>query len=70
MSVTGFFGGGMIAVLVGKIVGAATGCVPEAGTPACNWHLYVLVGGLIGLVLLPVVTIGRLRSGTAPSDRG
>ncbi len=70
MSVAGFFSGGMIAVLVGKVIGGISGCVPDPGTPACNWHIYMLSGAVIGLITLPFLTIRRLRSGAAPSDRG
>lgn len=70
MSVAGFFSGGMIAVLIGKVVGSVMGCVPETGTPACNWHIYMLTGAIVGLITLPFLTIRRLRSGAAPSDRG
>lgn len=70
MSVAGFFSGGMIAVLIGKIVGGLQGCTPEPGTPACNWHLYLIVGAVLGLISLPTLTIRRLRSGAPTSDRG
>ncbi len=40
-AVAGFSGGGMIAVLIAKIVGAATRCAPDAETgPPCNWFTY------------------------------
>ena len=57
----GFFGGGMIAVFVGKVVGSVRGCRPAEGLPACDWHVYMLVGAGLGLVLLPTVTFVRLR---------
>lgn len=60
-AVAGFFGGGMIAVLIGKWVGAARGCVPREGLPACDWEVYVGIGGLIGLIMLPTMTILALR---------
>ena len=59
--VVGFFGGGMIAALVAKIAGAARGCVPPEGFPACDTWSFVLPGALIGAVLLPTVAIHRLR---------
>ena len=50
--VSGFFGGGMIAVLIAKIVGAAQGCTPAAETGApCNWFNFAMVGALVGMVL-------------------
>jgi len=60
-AIGGFFGGGMIAVLVAKIVGSARRCEPAEGLPACDWHLYMLAGAAIGVVLLPTVTFLRLR---------
>ena len=61
--VVGFFGGGMIAVLIGKIVGGFTGCRPEEGLPVCFWWRYVLIGGLVGGIGLPSVAIFRMRRG-------
>ncbi|HWL39859.1 MAG TPA: hypothetical protein VNO75_06435 [Gemmatimonadaceae bacterium] len=62
-TIAGFFSGGMIAVFVGKMVGLAQRCVPEAGLPACNWWVYAGVGGLLGAVTLPVLALRRLRRG-------
>lgn len=60
-AVAGFFGGGMIGVLVAWMVGSARRCDPGEGLPACNWNEFALVGMLIGVVLLPTVSIMRLR---------
>jgi hypothetical protein len=63
-AIAGFAGGGMIAVLVAKIVGAATRCTSEAETGApCNWFTYWFYGAVIGAVLLPVIAISMLRRG-------
>jgi len=59
-AVAGFFGGGMIAVLVAKIVGSIQGCKPIEGLPACDWGRYALVGMIAGGVFLPLVSITRL----------
>jgi hypothetical protein len=59
----GFFGGGMIAVLIAKIAGAAQGCAPPKGFPACNTFEFLFVGALIGLIGLPTIAILRLRRG-------
>jgi hypothetical protein len=59
-AVAGFFGGGMIAVLVAKIVGSVHGCKPIEGLPACNWGQYAFVGMIAGAVILPLVSITRL----------
>ena len=62
--VSGFFGGGMIAVLVAKVVGAAQSCTPDAETGApCNWFSYAMVGALIGMVLFPTTATLLLRRG-------
>jgi hypothetical protein len=61
-AVAGFAGGGMIAVLVAKIVGALTKCAAETETGApCNWGTYWLRGALIGMVLLPTIALWRLH---------
>ena len=73
MLFAGFFGGGIIAVLVAKIVGNVRGCVPQPGLPACDWHLWAGVGGALGaLVLAGGVLFMLRRRGLAPrnSDRG
>ena len=61
-----FFAGGasgaMTSVLLAKIVGAARSCAPDPETGApCNWFVYAVVGALLGAVLLPAVSIGRMR---------
>jgi hypothetical protein len=62
-TVVGFFGGGMIGALVGKIAGAVRGCVPPEGFPACETWAFVLPGALLGAVLLPTIAVRRLRQG-------
>jgi hypothetical protein len=59
---SGLFAGGMIAVLLGKIVGSLRGCQPLEGTPACNWNVYAAVGMLFGAVVFPTISIIRLKS--------
>ena len=61
--VTGFFAGGMIAVLIAKIVGGLRKCVPEEGLPACDWHKFAIVGMLVGATLVPVIALSLLRRG-------
>ena len=62
----GFFGGGMIAVLVGKGVDMATRCAPAEGIPICgNWAMYDGIGGLLGAIFLPTVELSRLIRGDA-----
>ena len=66
----GFAGGGMIAVLIAKIVGALTRCPSEAETGApCNWFTYAAFGALAGAVLVPMVSIWFFRRGRSRSAR-
>ncbi|HEY1952552.1 MAG TPA: hypothetical protein VGG76_07080 [Gemmatimonadaceae bacterium] len=57
----GFFSGGMIAVMIGKLVGSVQGCKPIEGLPACNWWVYAGVGAVIGALTLPVLVLRRLN---------
>ena len=59
----GFFGGGMIGVLIAKIVGGITGCKPPKDFPACHTFEFLWPGALIGLIGLPLLAIWRLRQG-------
>jgi len=72
--VAGFAGGGMIAVLVAKVVGFATRCPSEAETGApCNWFTYAVFGAIAGAIILPTLTISllrRARKRTQNSERG
>ncbi|MGI9090306.1 MAG: hypothetical protein ACR2GG_04280 [Gemmatimonadaceae bacterium] len=60
-AIAGFFGGGMIGVLIAWIVGSVRRCEAPVGVPACDWNKFALVGMLIGVVLVPLVSIMRLR---------
>jgi hypothetical protein len=52
----------MIAVLIAKAVGGATGCAPAADTGApCNWATYWTWGARIGVILVPTIVIWRMR---------
>jgi hypothetical protein len=57
----GFFSGGMIAVMIAKLVGSVQGCNPGEGLPACNWWVYAGVGAVIGALTLPVLALRRLN---------
>ena len=57
----GFFSGGMVGVLVAKIVGSVQGCKPAEGLPACNWWVYAGVGAVLGALTLPVLALSRLN---------
>ena len=61
-AIAGLAAGGMIAVLIAKVVGAVTGCRAEAETGApCDWSIYWTWGARIGLVLIPTVVLWRMR---------
>jgi hypothetical protein len=57
----GFFSGGMIAVMIAKLVGSVQGCKPAEGLPACNWWVYAGVGAVVGALTLPVLALMRLN---------
>jgi hypothetical protein len=62
--------GAMTSVLLAKIVGAARSCAPDPETGApCNWFMYAVVGALLGAVLLPSVSLGRMRLGRARASK-
>ena len=73
-AISGLFAGGMIAVLVAKIVGGVRACPAELETGApCNWFAYVVVGACIGLLAFPTTSILLLRRGrqrARNSERG
>ena len=58
----GFWSGGMVAVLIGRIVEGIRGSPACEGLPICNWGTYAAVGALIGVISLPVLVLRRLRS--------
>lgn len=67
-AIAGLVAGGMIAVLIAKIVGSLQGCKPDAETGApCDWTTYWTWGARIGLFLLPTVVIMRMRKARAAS---
>jgi hypothetical protein len=69
----GFAGGGMIAVLIAKIVGALTRCASDGETGApCNWFTFMVAGMIIGMVIVPLISIWFFRRGRvrANNERG
>jgi hypothetical protein len=73
-TVAGFAGGGMIGVLVAKIVGAIGRCAAEAETGApCNWLTFAAYGAIVGAIVLPTIAIlllKRARTRAQNSERG
>ena len=57
----GVSSGGMVAVLVGRIVEGLRQSPSCEGLPVCNWPSYALVGAVLGAVTLPVLALRRLR---------
>jgi hypothetical protein len=69
MTAIGFFSGGMIGVLISKIVAFLTRAPACDGIPTCNWYIYMAVGGALGAITLPWLVVGALRSAPpAPSS--
>lgn len=58
--IIGGFSGGMVAVLVGRVIEGLRKAPSCEGLPVCNWYVYVAVGGLLGALSLPVLVLGRL----------
>jgi hypothetical protein len=57
----GFWSGGMIAVLLGRLVEAVRGSAACEGLPICNWYIYAGIGAALGAVSLPLLVLRRLR---------
>lgn len=69
-AVVGLAGGGMIAVLIAKVVGAIRGCVPDAETGApCAWTTFWAWGALIGVIAVPTIAIWRMKRGRQKLNR-
>lgn len=65
----GFFGGGMISVLIAKIVSQALNEPQCEGLPTCNWLTWAARGGVVGMIILPTISVWRLKRGDAEHDR-
>ena len=76
----GAISGGMVGVLVSKIVAFFTRAPACTGVPTCDWHVYAGVGILVGSLSLFGLAMWRTRRGggrgrggggtTGHSDRG
>lgn len=58
----GFWSGGMIGVLIGKVVGAVQKCPSGENGQPCNWQVYAAVGMVVGMITLPVLALRRMRA--------
>jgi hypothetical protein len=65
----GLFGGAMISVLIAKIVSQALNEPQCEGLPTCNWLTWAARGGVVGMIILPTVSVWRLKRGDAEHDR-
>jgi hypothetical protein len=71
--VAGLFGGGMLGVLVAKVVGWAQQCTSDANTGApCAWTNFWFFGAVAGAVIFPTTVLvlryrGR-RAAAAKTD--
>lgn len=65
----GFFGGGMISVLIAKIVSQALNEPQCEALPTCNWLTWAARGGVAGMIILPTISVWRLKRGDAAHDR-
>ena len=72
-AIAGLFSGGMIGVLISKIVASITRAPKCPELPTCDWYKYAAVGMLVGVITLPLLILMRLRRGdaeTTNSERG
>jgi hypothetical protein len=56
----GALSGGMIAVLISKLVAFLTRAPSCPGIPTCNWYIYWVIGALLGAVSLSALTVYAL----------
>ena len=68
-AIVGFFAGGMIGVAVAKVIGQLKRCAPAEGFPACDFQMYLWVGGFAGALLLPAAIVWRLWQSDAARRR-
>ncbi len=61
-AISGMMAFGVLAVLLAKAVGWASGCAPDADTGApCHWLTYWLRGAILGTIIVPTFVIWRMR---------
>jgi hypothetical protein len=56
----GFWSGGIVAVLIGRVVEGLRQSPSCEGLPICNWASYAFVGAAVGAITLPVLVLMRL----------
>jgi len=57
MTWIGFLSFGMVGALTSRFMTFVTRARSCPDVPACNWHVYVGVGGLIGAITLPWLVV-------------
>ena len=65
----GFFGGAMTAVLLDKFVSQYLHAPQCEGIPTCTWVTWAARGGVLGMIILPTISVWRLKRGDAVNDR-
>jgi hypothetical protein len=66
MTWIGFFSGAMVGVLISKGVAFFMKAPKCDGIPTCDWGYYMLIGGAIGAVSLPLLVLSAMRRPKAP----
>ena len=64
----GLWSGGMVGVLVGKVIEGAKKTPGCEGLPTCNWYVYAIAGAVVGALTLPALVFWRLRRKAAGSN--
>jgi hypothetical protein len=74
MTPLGALSGGMVGVLLSKIVASLTNAPTCPDIPTCDWHVYAGWGMLAGGLTLPALVLSRLfggkRDDTIDPNRG
>ena len=65
----GFFGGAMTSVLLDKMVSQFQNAPQCEGLPTCTWLTWAARGGVLGMIILPTISVWRLKRGDAVHDR-
>lgn len=65
----GMVSGGMIAVLVSKLVAYVTRAQACPDVPTCNWYIYWMVGAVIGMITLPILVLRVLGKPAQAANR-